>query len=101
MLGRDIRISLQHEDRRETCLAHIPNYDFEWQRTHMYDAAIENLPTINPTDTLVISCYDNNSQSNPFFQEYLSISGLEGPMDVIVRENTLDEMCTGIIGIVY
>ena len=101
MLGRDIRISLQHEDGSETCLAHIPNYDFEWQRTYMYDAAIENLPTINPTDTLVISCNYNNSQSNPFFQEYLSIAGLEGSMDVSVGENTLDEMCTGIIGVVY
>lgn len=67
MLGRDIHISLQHEDGRETCLAHIPYYDFEYLRTYMYDAAIENLPTINPTDTLVISRNDNNSQSNPFF----------------------------------
>ena len=101
MLGRDIRISLAHEDGSETCLAHIPNYDFEWQLTYMYDAPIAELPSIQPSDTLVISCTYDNSDTNPFFQEYLATAGITAPVDVGVGENTLDEMCTGIIGVVY
>lgn len=101
MLGRDIRISVQHADGSETCVAHVPQYDFEWQLTYLYDAPIAELPKLEPTDTLVIECTYDNSESNPFFQEYLSNAGLEGPMDVGVGENTLDEMCTGILGIVF
>ena len=79
----------------------MPKYDFEWQLTYMYDAPIAQLPNIKPSDTLVIECTYDNSDTNPFFQEYLSTAGIEEPINVGVGENTLDEMCTGIIGIVY
>ena len=101
MLGRNIRISLEHDDGSETCLVHVPKYDFEWQLTYMYDAPIAQLPNIKPSDTLVIECTYDNSDSNPFFQEYLSTAGIDESVNVGVGENTLDEMCTGIIGIVY
>ena len=67
----------------------------------MDDAPIAELPELTSTDTLVIECTYDNSESNPFFQEYLSTAGIDGPVDVGIGENTLDEMCTEILGIVY
>ena len=67
----------------------------------MDDAPIAELPELASTDTLVIECTYDNSESNPCFQEYLSTAGIDGSVDVGVGENTLDEMCTGILGIVY
>jgi hypothetical protein len=44
-----------------------PYFDFEWQRTYRYDAA-------------------------------LAEQGLDAPVDVFLGEQTLDEMCLGVVG---
>ena len=44
-------------------------------------------------------CTYNNSMSNPFVAAALAEQGLDGPVDVYLGEETLDEMCLGVMGV--
>lgn len=80
------------------CFVQTPAWDFNWQRGYMYDAPIASLPTASAGDLLKLECRYNNSMSNRFVREALEAEGLSAPMDVTLGEETLDEMCLGVIG---
>ncbi len=102
-VGTDMRIGVTREapgdEPAEECLLATPRWDFNWQRAYLYDAPIAEAPTVKPGDVLNLSCTYDNSMSNRFVAEALREQGLDAPRDVVLGEETLDEMCLGAFGI--
>jgi len=98
-VGTDMKIDLVKDDADDECLIQTPNWDFNWQRVHDYDAPIEQLPTIDQGDSLRMRCTYDNSLNNPFVVDALAEQGLSEPSDVYLGDETLDEMCLGLFGI--
>ena len=88
------------EPARE-CLIETPRWDFHWQRGYLYDAPLETLPTVKNGDRLALRCLYDNSLDNPHVADALREQGLKAPRDVELGEQTLDEMCLGVLGIAY
>lgn len=97
LAGVDIKISIER-DGDDLCLSHHPTWDFEWQRTYLYDGEFSDLPQLASGDRLSIRCTFNNSDSNPMLMEYIDADSID---EVGVGEDTFDEMCTAIIGVAY
>ena len=98
--GRDIKLGLRRADE-EICLAHNPMWDFDWQRTYVYDAPFDELPQVLPGDQLEIRCTYDNSTENPALMEALAAEGIPAPIPFEAGESTTEEMCVAIIGVVY
>lgn len=97
-VGTDMKLSVTH-DGAEQCLVQTPNWDFNWQRGYFYEGEVQDLPAIYPGDVLEMRCTYDNSLENPFVRDALEDQGLEEPVDVTLGEETLDEMCLGIVGV--
>jgi hypothetical protein len=103
-VGVDLRLGVERIQPEEgtgfdaECFLQTPYYDFEWQRTYRYDAALEDMPTVRPGDAITIDCRYDNSMSNPHLVEALAEQNLDAPIDVFLGEETLDEMCLGVVG---
>ena len=76
------------------------DWDFSWQRTYQYDVPIAELPTVGPGDEVEVRCTYNNTLANPYVELALHEQGLSGPVDVLIGEQTLDEMCLGLVGLI-
>ncbi len=106
-VGTDMLISVDRAEPEEgtgidqECLIQTPRYDFNWQRGYRYDAKFEDVPTVKAGDVLHMRCDYNNSMSNPYVVEALAAQGLDEPTDVLLGDETLDEMCLGVFGIAY
>jgi mono/diheme cytochrome c family protein len=101
-VGVDMKIehtfSNTSADDRE-CLLQTPRWDFNWQRMYNYDVPIDDMPTIRPGDELIMRCTYDNSMENEFVKDALAERGLPAPIDVRLGEQTLDEMCLGVFGV--
>jgi hypothetical protein len=84
----------------EECLVNVPRWDFDWQRHYEYDAPIDELPAITAGDTVLVRCTYDNSLANPFVRRMLDDLGLQEPVEVTLGEQSLDEMCLGVFGVV-
>jgi hypothetical protein len=91
-IGVELKATIERAASNE-CLLEIPGWDFDWQDRYFYDAAIEELPTIGPGDTVRVQCGYDNTLANPFVQRALTEQGLSEPTDVLLGDGTLDEMC--------
>lgn len=99
-VGRDMKVDLiQPAVQDEQCLIQTPQWDFNWQRIYNYDAPILDMPEIGPGDQLRFRCSYDNTIDNPFVREALAEKGLDAPQDVLLGEETLDEMCIALVGI--
>jgi len=100
-VGTDMRIERTFADGSadRECLLQTPKWDFNWQRTYRYDVPIEELPTIGAGDEIVMRCTYDNSMNNEFVVDALKEQGLEVPVPVQLGEQTLDEMCLGVFGV--
>ena len=76
------------------------DWNFDWQRSYLYDAPVAALPTVATGDVVELRCTYDNTLRNPFVQRALADAGLTAPIDVTLGEQTLDEMCLGIFGVV-
>jgi hypothetical protein len=85
----------------EECLVNVDDWDFDWQRSYQYDAPIEDLPTVGNGDIVEITCTYDNTIDNPFVERALEELGLTDPVDVVLGEESLDEMCLGIFPILF
>ncbi len=99
LAGTDIRVELEGAD--DTCLAHNPTWDFDWQRTYVYDAPFDGLPRAHDGDVLSVRCTYDNTEANPVLMEALEREGLDAPVAFGAGEDTTDEMCVAILGVVY
>ena len=99
-VGTDMKIDLVSSSGQDECLVQTPRWDFNWQRQYDYDVPVSDLPVIRAGDELRLRCTYNNSLSNPFVAQALQDNGLTSPVDVYLGEQTFDEMCLGLFGIV-
>jgi len=86
-------------DPQSECLAN-GNWNFDWQRTYVYDAPLDQLPSVQAGDVIDVQCHWNNTLENPFVQRALADQGLNAPIDISLGEGgSTDEMCLEIFGI--
>jgi len=102
-LGTDIELRWRHAFPRagepvEECAR--ARWRFDWQRNYVYDAPVDELPTGRTGDVLTLTCRYDNSMDNPWLRQALADAGLDKPIDVYLGEETLDEMCLGIYGLI-
>ena len=104
LIGTHINSTIERPSARGTypqtqCLAN-GGWNFDWQRTYTYDAAIDELPSIEVGDRISVSCAWNNTMDNPFVERMLHDSNLPPqPIDITLGEQTTNEMCLEIFGI--
>jgi hypothetical protein len=100
-LGTDMLVTIEHTDALpDDCLIHTPGFRFDWQRDYTYDATSGPLPVIHPGDRVQVQCKYDNSETNPFLDDHLAASGASAPHDVYWGEETGDEMCMAIVGLI-
>jgi hypothetical protein len=92
------RPAARGSDPQNECLAN-GRWNFDWQRTYIYDAPLEQLPTLRPGDVIDLQCKWDNTLANPFVQRLLHDEGLVAPIDVTLGEQSTDEMCLEIFGL--
>lgn len=101
-VGTDMRIGVTRptpgDQPADECLLDTPNWDFDWQRGYRYDVPIDQAPIIKAGDVLSLRCNYDNSMQNSNVADALFEQGLSEPRDVLLGEETLDEMCLGIFG---
>ena len=99
--GVDMQVFLEHDsDPEDTCLVHTPDYRFDFQQIYSYDGEISDMPVLKTGGRVRVECVYNNSESNPFMDEALAATGDTSPIDVRWGEETGDEMCMAIVGMV-
>lgn len=96
--GKDMKMTLEPQTGDDICLIQTPEWDFDWQRTYVYDGAIDTLPKIYFGDSLTLRCTYNNSLSNHAIEHALLEQGLTEPVDIPLGDETLNEMCVGVLG---
>jgi hypothetical protein len=105
-VGVDLEVKIRRPDPGpgepdEECLVKTPSWDFDWQRTYFYDADIDNLPTVGAGDIVEITCRYDNTMANPFVRRMLLEEALDAPVDVLLGEETTNEMCLAAFGLVF
>ncbi|MEZ4238111.1 MAG: hypothetical protein R3F59_18585 [Myxococcota bacterium] len=98
-LGNEMLVTLHHGGDDE-CLVHTPGYRFDFQTSYLYDPQTGSLPVISPGDTIDVRCTYDNSRSNPYLDLNLQASGADEPQTVWWGEETSDEMCMAMVGLV-
>jgi hypothetical protein len=97
--GKILRTAARGADPQTECLAN-GGWNFDWQRTYIYDTPLDQLPSLAAGDTLDITCHWNNTLDNPFVQRMLNDSHLPPqPVDISLGEQTTNEMCLEIFGL--
>lgn len=99
LIGRDMRMTFERADGTEQCLIQTPDWDFDWQRSYYYDVAPAEALSLEEGDVLSMRCTYDNTLNNRGTREALADQGLEAPIDVVLGEGSLDEMCLGVFGI--
>ncbi|MCO4771026.1 MAG: hypothetical protein KDA24_13410 [Deltaproteobacteria bacterium] len=60
--GRQMYVSLAHEDGGNTCVAEVQAWDYNWQRLYMYETPL----AFGANDTLMVECvYDTSGDDEP------------------------------------
>ncbi|MEP7121981.1 MAG: hypothetical protein ABJE95_13760 [Byssovorax sp.] len=85
----------------DECLIEAPQWRFDWTRSYRYDAALADLPSLRSGDQLSVRCTYDNSTGNAGLMGELTQAGKPGPLDVTLGETALDEMCLGVITLIY
>ena len=80
------------------CLAN-GGWNFDWQRTYQYATSLATLPQVAEGDTISVECTWNNTRANPFVQRMLDDAGLDAPVDILLGEQTTNEMCLEFFGL--
>ncbi len=88
-------------DQQDACLLHTPAWDFNWQRYYFYDAPTDALPSVRTGDKLHMRCVYDNSKGNPGVARALAEQGKDAPSDVVLGDETLDEMCLAALYLLY
>ncbi|MEQ1565645.1 MAG: hypothetical protein ABMA64_08410 [Myxococcota bacterium] len=99
-LGSEMLVTLDHPDGSSDCLIHTPQYRFDYQTMYTYDAQQADLHTARVGDTVRVRCTYDNSADSRFMSDYLAASGGAAPQDVYWGEQTEDEMCMAMVGLV-
>lgn len=97
--GKIERPAPRGSDPQNECLAN-GGWNFDWQRTYIYDAPLDRLPSLQTGDIVDVTCHWNNTIENPFVQRMLADGNLPPqPVDIALGEQTTNEMCLEIFGL--
>lgn len=96
LAGTGIKLTRTRDSGEEDCLAHVPRWDFNWQQFYVYEGSFSDWPRLMGGDTLRLTCTLDNTDDNPFLQEYLGGGISEG---ISLGESTSEEMCLIALGI--
>jgi hypothetical protein len=101
-LGTEMLVNIEHTEPGgdDECLVHAPGFRYDFQTGYVYDVDPLDLPVIHQGDRVRVQCRYNNSESNPFMPLHLAASGVDAPRDVYWGEETGDEMCMAIVGLI-
>lgn len=104
-VGYDMKISVERPspangEPAKECLIQTPKWNFHWQQVYNFDAPIEQLPVVKTGDILELRCSYNNTMNNVFLKNALLKEHHPGPMDTVLGESTLDEMCVGLFRVI-
>lgn len=99
-IGVDVKVTLERADGTDECLLQVPAWNFDWQDRYFYDVIEAELPTIGPDDRVSVQCEYDNTIANPFVRRALAEAGQSDPVDVLLGDGTLDEMCWGGVYVV-
>ena len=101
-VGADMKVDVLRADTGATdCMLQTPRWDFDWQRLYFYDAPLDALPVVRAGDTVQIRCTYDNSLNNDALMGALAEQGLSEPVDVLLGESSLEEMCLAALGVAY
>ncbi len=93
LAGVDVKVDLQKVGSADrTCLLQ-DRWDFHWQRMYSYAAAVEDLPTLDPGDKILLRCTYDNTMDNHRLRAELVARRHTATSDIYLGEQTLDEMC--------
>jgi hypothetical protein len=100
--GVDMKVEIERKNPTHTqpakeCLIGTPKYDFNWQRGYAYDEPAENLPTAAAGDKLRFTCKYDNTMGNKHVRKALAEQQKASPTEIHLGEETLDEMCLGVL----
>ena len=98
-VGVDMKIWIERGDE-EICLLHVPAYDFGWQRNYDFDVPVDEMPTVQGGDVVYYRCTYDNTLGNPALAKLLDEQGLSEPVTIGVGEQSLEEMCANLFGLV-
>lgn len=99
-LGTEMLVNIRRPSADDECMVHVPKFRFDFQAMYTYDAPVSSLPTVNIGDSVDVRCTYDNSASNPFMPQHLEAAGDTEPQDVYWGQETGDEMCMAIVGLV-
>ena len=100
-LGTDMQVNvLGDAPDDDYCVIHTPNYRFDFQTSYVYDSPAGQLPSFRTGQTFEIRCTYDNSLSNPFIADQMAAAGVSEPTDVYWGEETQDEMCMAMVGLI-
>ena len=101
-LGTDMQVFVRAEepDEDEYCIIHTPNYKFDFQTSYVYDSPGIELPIFGQGQSIEVRCTYDNSMSNPFIEEQMDAAGIAEPADVLWGEDTSQEMCMAMVGVI-
>jgi Copper type II ascorbate-dependent monooxygenase, C-terminal domain len=86
-LGSRGSVSIARANRTVEPLLTIPDWDFNWQQTYVFNRPVK----LNPGDELEVECHFDNTAQNQMIVDGQRLS----PRDVNWGEGTRDEMCLG------
>ena len=100
--GVDMKIEIERKNPSagqpaKECLLGTPKYDFNWQRGYAYDEPAEKLPTAAAGDKLRFTCKYDNTMGNKLVRKALAELHQASPAEIKLGEQTLDEMCLGVL----
>jgi hypothetical protein len=100
--GVDMKVEIERKNPTpdqpaKECLVGTPKYDFNWQRGYAYDEPSEKLPTAAAGDKLRFTCTYDNTMNNKHVRKALAEQQKAAPTDIFLGEQTLDEMCLGVL----
>jgi hypothetical protein len=97
LAGTEIKLERTRKDGTRDCFIHVPRWDYNWQQFYVYDGDFEDLPRLKGEDSLKVICTLDNTDDNPFLQEYLGGAVAGG---VTLGDSTEEEMCLVAVGLV-
>lgn len=100
--GTDMRVKIVREGDilEDECVINAEGFRFDFQNNYVFDAPVDQLPVLRQNEKVEVRCIYNNDWSNPFIEEALSAAGETDLVDVYWGEETSDEMCMAVVGLV-
>jgi hypothetical protein len=89
LLGSEIYTTVHHEDGQTSCITDINQWDFNWQRSYLFEQPVP----LTLADRIELTCvYDNSEENQPV------LNGAKQPSQAVSwGDGTFDEMCLNFL----